>query len=153
MYSEKDYDDFSRKMETSFPKMFEGRYGGFCIGPGWWPILEALCSQIHSYTEWRNNTREALLKSNPHNQKIPEAVPQVVVQQIKEKFGGLRFYYNGGDDHIQGMVRMAEIWAGSVCEECGHLGKSRNTGWIKTLCDKHYAEREERYARDNGLEL
>ena len=156
MYSEQDYEEFSKRMETKFPDMFAGKYGGFCVDAGWWLIIENLCSQIDSYTKWRNNTREALLKDNPHNHKIPEKVQQVVVQQIKEKFGGLRFYYQGGDDHIQGMVRMAEIWAGTVCEECGESGKSRSGGWIKTLCDKHHEQRQERYRREemksSGLE-
>jgi hypothetical protein len=132
--------------------MLGDRYGGFAVGVGWWPILEALCGQIDSYTKWRNNTREALLKSNPHNQKIPDEVPQVVVEQIKEKFGGLRFYYQGGDDQISGMVRMAEMWAGSSCEECGKPGTSRNGGWIQTLCDEHEAERQATYKTRFGDE-
>jgi hypothetical protein len=156
MYNEEDYEVFAKKMETKFPEMFAGKYGGFAVGAGWWTILEALCSQIDGHSKWRNNTREALLKNNPYNHKIPDAVPQVVVEQIKEKFGGLRFYYQGGDDTVDGMVRMAEMWAGRVCEECGKPGKSRNTGWIKTLCDEHDAERQQRYetyAKNNGLEL
>ena len=145
MYNENQYNEFARKMEEAYPKMFEKPYGGFAVGVGWWPVLEVLCGQIDSYTKWRNNTREALLKDNPHNQKIPDAVPQVVVEQIKEKFGGLRFYYQGGDDHIHGMTRMAELWAGSVCEECGKPGKRRSGGWIRTLCDEHEAERQAKY--------
>jgi hypothetical protein len=66
------------------------------------------------------------------------------VAQIKEKFGGLRFYYDGGDDVINGMVRMAEAWAGHTCEECGAPGTSRDGGWIKTLCDTHHNLRESR---------
>ncbi len=153
MYSEDQYEEFSNKMESKFPEMYDGKYGGFCIDAGWWPIIEALSSQIDSYTKWRNNTRAALKKDNPYNHKVPKAVPQVKVMQIKEKFGGLRFYYEGGDDTVDGMVRMAESWAANTCEECGSPGTSRNTGWIKTLCDKHYAGREEKYAKDNGLEL
>lgn len=156
MYNEADYEAFARKMEEKYSEMFAGKYGGFAVGPGWWPILEGLCSQIDSYTKWRNNTRAALLKDNPHNYTIPDAVPQVVVEQIKEKFGGLRFYYQGGDERIQGMVTMAEVWAHSVCEECGKPGKSRSGGWIRTLCDEHEAERQakqEKYAKENGLEL
>jgi len=61
-----------------------------------------------------------------------------------EKFGGLRFYYDGGDEQIHGMVRMAESWAARTCETCGDPGKSRNGGWIRTLCDKHEAEYQER---------
>lgn len=145
MNNEDEYEAFAKRMEEKYPEMFSQPYGGFAIGKGWWPIIESLCGQIDSYTKWRKNTREALLKDNPHNHKIPDAVPQVVVAQIKEKFGGLRFYYDGGDEHIGGMVRMAESWAGHSCEECGALGKSRNGGWIKTLCDGHDAERQARY--------
>lgn len=145
MYTEEQYDKFSNLMESKFPKMFSGQYGGFCIGPGWWPILESLCANIQSHIDWQNKNHE----------KHP-VVPQVIVTQIKEKFGGLRFYFDGGDDNVYGMVRMAEAWAEHVCEECGKPGKSRNTGWIKTLCDEHAAEREaryEQYAKDNGFEL
>jgi hypothetical protein len=131
------YDTFAKQMEERFPKIFAEPYGGFCCGEGWWPVIEALCGQIDSYTKWRNNTREALLKNNPHNLEIPDAVPQVVVAQIKEKFGGLRFYYDGGDEQIRGMVSMAESWAGHSCETCGSPGKRRDGGWIRTLCDHH----------------
>lgn len=75
---------------------------------------------------------------------IPPEVPQVVVQQIKEKFGGLRFYYSGGNDGIGGMVTMAESWADVACEECGAIGERRGGGWIRTLCDTHEAEYQAR---------
>ena len=140
------YDAFAKQMEERFPKMFGGKYGGFAVGEGWWPILEKLCSNIQSHIDWKN--------------KQSEVVPQVTVAQIKEKFGGLRFYYDGGDDTINGMVRMAEAWADASCEECGLPGKRRDGGWIKTLCDRHDLERqlkrkqsEEEYAKQNGLEL
>ena len=124
------YDAFAKHMEERFPKMFSGKYSGFCCGEGWWPILEKLCSNIQSHIDWKN--------------KQSEVVPQVTVAQIKEKFGGLRFYYDGGDEHINGMVRMAEAWADASCEECGSPGKSRDGGWIKTLCDYHEAERQQK---------
>ena len=71
--------------------------------------------------------------------KVTPKVEWIEVQQIKEKFGGLRFYYDGGDEQISGMVRMAELWAGRSCETCGNLGERRSGGWIRTLCDKHEA--------------
>ncbi len=150
MRTEEEYDEFARRIEEKYPEMFAQPYGGFCVDKGWWPIIEGLCSQIDGYTKWRNNTRTSLLKENPYNHKIPEAVSQVVVGQIKEKFGGLRFYYDGGDNTIDGMVRMAEVWAHNVCEECGKPGRQRPGGWIKTLCDEHAAEREARYKERFG---
>ena len=142
-YTEEEYDVFAKKMEERFPKMFANPYGGFAVGTGWWPILESLCANIQNYTDWKNRSAEAGYKDF-------KPVNQVVVAQIKEKFGGLRFYYDGGDDMIDGMVRMAEAWADHTCEECGKPGKSRNGGWIKTLCDEHEAERQARYKERFG---
>ena len=122
------YDAFAKLMEERFPKMFTEPYGGFAVGEGWWPILTNLCANIQHHLNWKNKTSEV--------------VAQVTVNQIKEKFGGLRFYYSGGDDEISGMVSMAEAWAGNSCEECGAPGTSRSGGWIKTLCDTHEAERQ-----------
>jgi len=137
-----DYEKFAKSMEERFPKMFEGKYGGFAVGKGWYPILEVLCTNVQSHLDWR--------------EKQGKPVPQVVVEQIKEKFGGLRFYYQGGDEYIDGMVRMAEAWADIACEECGAAGKRRSGGWIRTLCDQHENERQARFeeqARKDGLEL
>lgn len=127
------YDVFEARMTEQYPKMFSQPYGGFAIGEGWWPIVESLCRNIQHYLDWINKNHE----------KHP-VVEQVVVAQIKEKFGGLRFYYDGGDDKIQGMVRMAESWAAHSCETCGAPGTSRSGGWIKTLCDHHEAERQQK---------
>lgn len=82
-------------------------------------------------------------------------VPQVTVDQVKEKFGTLRFYYTGGDDHINGMVRMAESMSGCTCEECGNPATTGGQGWIRTICAPCEVKREEAraaYAKQNGLE-
>jgi hypothetical protein len=119
----KDYDNFEKYIEERYPKMFTEGYGGMCIDSGWYPIIDALCHQIQTHIDWKN--RDSIV------------VVQVEVSQIKEKFGGLRFYYDGGDDCIDGMVRIAESWAEATCEYCGAPGKARSGGWIKTLCDTH----------------
>lgn len=72
--------------------------------------------------------------------KVPEACPQVVASQVKEKFGTLRFYYYGGDDYISGIESMAESMSARTCEKCGKPGKVRQGGWIQTLCDEHALE-------------
>ncbi len=137
MYSDDNYDTFAEKMEKAYPEMFSKPYGGFAVDPGWWPILEALCGQIHHHVKWKQEQKDKYGRG--------DGCPDVIVEQIKEKFGGLRFYYSGGDDTVSGMVRMAESWASCVCEECGSPGRSRSGGWIKTLCDKHEAKRQARY--------
>jgi hypothetical protein len=141
---EDNYDKFAEMMEERYPKMFSEAYGGFCIGEGWWPIIHSLCEQIQSHIDWVESTRERLLASNPHGHAIPDKISQVVVRQIKEKFGGLRFYFDGGDETIYGMVRMAEAWANHSCEECGSPATKQTSGWIKNLCDTHFQEHEAR---------
>jgi hypothetical protein len=66
--------------------------------------------------------------------ELPEVIPQVTLDQVKEKFGTLRFYYSGGDDVIDGMVRMAESMSGVTCEGCGNVGERRGGGWVHTYC-------------------
>ena len=55
--------------------------------------------------------------------------------QVKEKFGGLRFYMTCGTDEIFNLVGEAEELSYKTCEECGKPGEEKDTGWIRTLCD------------------
>lgn len=135
-WNEDQYDEFVKELETKYPEMFALPYGGVAVGVGWWPIIKSLCFQINNYVKWKQEQKEKYGRG--------EGCPTVVVRQIKEKFGGLRFYYDGGDDRVDGMVTMAESWADHSCEECGKPGKSRDGSWIRTLCDEHEAERQER---------
>lgn len=69
----------------------------------------------------------------------------VTIEQIKEKFGGLRFYYSGGSEHTHKAVRLAEDECAKTCEFCGEPGTERNLPWIRTLCDTHYEEEVARF--------
>jgi hypothetical protein len=120
-----------------FPKIFAERNlpmqetamcWGFDCGDGWFNIINQLCQNIQHHIDWKN--------------KEKEVVAQVVVSQVKEKYGTLRFYYSGGDDTIDGMVSMAASMSGVTCEECGNIGEPNNGGWIKVLCETHREERE-----------
>lgn len=114
-----------------YPKIFqpyEGNpYGVNWSGvpKGWLEVVDKLCGCIQDYID---NTRRW-----EGGKEI--ITPQVRCSQVKEKFGGLRFYYDGGDDEVEGMVRMAEWMCENKCQECGSeedLGKTR--GWISVLC-------------------
>ena len=83
---------------------------------------------------------------------VPESIPQVTLDQVKEKFGTLRFYYTGGDEYINGLVSMAESMSGVTCEECGSPGETKGQGWLVTLCETHRAAREERQLLKQGFE-
>ena len=80
--------------------------------------------------------------------EVPDTIPQVTLDQVKEKFGTLRFYYTGGDDIIDGMVRMAESMTEVTCEECGNVGERRGGGWVHTYCTPCEEAREIKRAKD-----
>lgn len=72
------------------------------------------------------------------------------VDQIKEKFGTLRFYYSepvtefeerneNAWDNLEMMVAAAETASRSTCEMCGKPGVTRvnsRGSWLKPLCDE-----------------
>ncbi len=146
-------DELDKQLCEKYPKIFRDRNApmnetcmcwGFSHGDGWYKILDSLCAQIQNYIDWNNRSAEAGYKDF-------EPIEQVVATQVKEKFGGLRFYYEGGDKCISGMVRMAESWAAQTCEECGEPGTLRHGGWIRTLCDTHEEQHQARLKeRFNG---
>jgi hypothetical protein len=88
--------------------------------------------------------------------EVKQPCPQVVAEQVKEKFGSLRFYYQGGDDYISGMTSFAESLSAIICEGCGVPSKITNTiGWINNLCTACTNQREierEEYMKKNGFE-
>jgi hypothetical protein len=113
---------------------------GIETGDGWYNIIDKLCGNIQNYIDYTKSHREALLKKNPYNFPIPDEVAQVTADQVKEKFGTLRFYYTGGDAKIDGMARMAESMSAATCEKCGNVGKVRGKSWIYVSCDEHARE-------------
>jgi hypothetical protein len=66
----------------------------------------------------------------------------VRVNQIKEKFGGLRVYVEvsgSGDfkERVRGMIEQAEKQASRTCEFCSNPGVLRSAGWMRVTCEKH----------------
>ena len=95
-------------------------YGIDC-GHGWYTLIDALCYTIEMNLGFTTSFK---------------------VVQIKEKYGGLRFYTVGGDEKIQGMISLAESMSYNICEICGNAGKLRDGSWIRTLCDEHAKKRK-----------
>jgi hypothetical protein len=70
-----------------------------------------------------------------------ETGSQFEVLQVKEKFGGLRFYVNCRNDAaIRQRIGTAAQESFRTCEICGQPGELREDSWIKTLCGKHASE-------------
>lgn len=75
--------------------------------------------------------------------KLKALSPDYTVSQVKEKFGGLRYYASAGDvseetaKQFYDLIRAAEAESHEICERCGQPGRlSRRgvRGWYKTLC-------------------
>lgn len=148
------HEDFERMLLNHFPDMFDGSDIGLWVDEGWHRIVFTLCYCIRSHIE-RTNSRISWMESRPEDyneDEIPEPVEPVRVAQIKEKFGQLRFYYDGGDEYVAGLVNMAEHWADSTCEKCGDHGRVRHElNWVKTLCEPHFKElMDEQIARSRA---
>lgn len=91
---------------------------GFEIEDGWYWLLENLFEYLTNYQE--SNFED--------NEKIK-------ITQIKEKYGTLRVYYDGGNEVTDGMVWFAEHLSSKLCERCGsNHNIIRTEGWIKYLC-------------------
>ena len=98
----------------------KGEYS-FGVGPGWNKLLIKLFNDID--------------KLQPADFSI---------QQIKEKFGSLRFYFSSSSKHdeISELVRKAEKKSAKTCEDCGAPGKSRGESWVRTICDMCEVEKK-----------
>jgi hypothetical protein len=80
-----------------------------CVGPGWASLVKA-CFNV-------------CLKNG------------IRIDQIKEKFGGLRFYIGSAPKWIWDYIAAHEDASRSICEDCGREGRVRNMGgWLRTLC-------------------
>ena len=79
--------------------------------------------------------------------KIGSLEPRYRVEQIKEKFGGLRFYYDQmsindeARERVDKLVEVAEQRSYTICEVCGvsdsTVTTTRDGYWVKTLCTDH----------------
>lgn len=64
-----------------------------------------------------------------------EALPAPpAAAQIKEKFGGLRFYLDGYTPEAEALVAAAEELSLRTCETCGEPGERAGTSWLRTRC-------------------
>jgi hypothetical protein len=105
---------------------------GFECHDGWFDLLKDLidnlkimCSKEDFYTGFYDD----------------EVVP-LKVDQVKEKFGTLRFYVNWENDSIRAAIKVAEKRSAETCEFCGNPGKMTQRGyWLQTLCDECYQKR------------
>ena len=129
--------ELDSKLHQKYSKLFPVGYGetltpksscmfwGLDVGDGWYNLLDTCFEELSKYP--------------------------VTLEQVKEKFGKLRLYYNwmGSEEIPQDefdvmekevylIVDKYETISGTVCEVCGNKGELRvELGWITTLCNEH----------------
>jgi len=113
----------TQKLWNDFPTLYKGKDKpiteslipfGFECGDGWFNLIYEL------------------------SEKITKLDPNCEAVQVKEKFGGLRFYTNGNIDEVDSLIDEYEETSYHTCEECGDTTTAKERGgyWIRTLCDK-----------------
>jgi len=121
--------ELTKKLMDDFPKIFEHNRGetrdvmlpmafGFECGDGWYGIINHCCKMIQHDIDKNNRT-------------------QVTAAQVKEKFGGLRFYIDGGNEKAYDIIHFFESLSYIICEQCGSSNaksETSKTGWIRTRC-------------------
>ena len=90
---------------------------------GWWTIPQEIQEKVEKSRRRKFQKKIYALRnkyfdaSSTFYSLSPE---RVYIDQIKQKFGELRFYYTGGDDVVSGMVLHAERIASNTCPNTGN---------------------------------
>jgi hypothetical protein len=78
------------------------------------------------------------------HEKLTALHPDYRIAQIKEKFGGLRYYVDAVGEEAWKLIESAEGESYETCQNCGEPGESQNIrGWYQTLCKHCYADSRE----------
>ncbi len=130
-------EEWENRLFAKYPKLFSYRgtrsWCSFDSPTGWRPIVEQACAALAEFEDVR-------------------------LAQVKEKFGGLRVYYDGNvSDRAREIVHSIEEQSFKTCEECGAPGKLSHVNyWSRTVCDEHLAawkarDEQRRTARERSL--
>lgn len=108
--------ELDQELCIRFPSLFADRHlpvgvsamgRGFECGNGWFRLIACLCKALD----------EAVIR---------DEMPPIVVTQVKEKFGSLRFRYRGGNELTYGMARMTERLSEELDETTGQWRPANN---------------------------
>ena len=108
-----------RKLLTDFPLLYKNNMY-FEVDDGWFELLYRLSQELECQLKFRSDPPKC--EDFPH------------VDQVKTKYGGLRFYTSNIPGYMQDIIDMYETESYTVCEDCGKPGTATGRGWIRTLC-------------------
>lgn len=131
------------KLVKEFPIIFKDYGGdmrktcmawGISVNDGWFDLIRNLCKEI--------------------NNIIKGTDLKVIADQVKEKFGTLRFYYHIDfnsskckeiekiSNEISIIINNYEEKSAKICEVCGKQGKLIGENWLTTLCEECKEKRD-----------
>lgn len=112
-------------LRDAFPALFPGRCPISC-GRGWSGLLHTLCGELQRQTD-------------------QHGAPQVIVYEVKEKYGSLCFNTRGASQLQDALIVFAELLSDQMCEVCGAPGieLTDSWGWVSTRCETHRNKRIE----------
>ena len=113
------YRRFPARISTEIGRPYTRDMAKNCIGKGWAPLID----RIYNY--------------------VGRTGAHMTVFQVKEKFGGLRFYFAAHESiykFIERVVDECEAESFKICEICGKPGEANcpeGDYWIRTTCEEH----------------
>jgi hypothetical protein len=137
---------------------------------GWYDLIDNLSSYISALMKKRMYVKfkDGITETDNDGEHKGNFVtpPEVRYSQIKEKFAGLRIYFDivhGASDEelskfdedaydkeynrfwqdVSSVIEFTEFLSHKTCEVCGKKGKVNRNGWWKTLCPEHMGNRIE----------
>ncbi len=159
--TDQQFEDLAKRWPDLFQKAL---ISSLDVGPGWRGLIDTLCSQISSKLEAAKRQLKYSKEDTTgrYADKIPTLEAEVekhlselpIIRQVKEKFGGLRFYVDADKADIPAVynyIRFAEEMSMCMCEQCGAPGEARSDGWTKVLCDRHHRERMDEQIAAYGI--
>jgi hypothetical protein len=129
-------DELDKKLVNAHPLLYRDRgkseyetcmYWGFECGDGWFDLIWDLSQKLE----------KLILKIKDENPTVDEKYLPTA-SQVKEKFGGLRFYMSTETDEMSEAIRKAENKSYTTCEMCGKVGILTPTRWLTVSCRDHW---------------
>lgn len=118
--------DLEAKLFADFPNLYsQGLLDGcFRCDDGWEPLIRELSARL-----------EPIVAAQPRDDDF-----HMAADQVKEKFGGLRFYMTCSTEEVEEIIREYEGRSYKTCEVCGAPGMVkgiRGGRWVKAVCQEH----------------
>lgn len=154
--------ELEAKLVKRYPEVFKEAGGdpadtcmawGLEVSDGWYDIIDVLCQRLVARLRQAQQRLDYLrenagkevyggvidaAKIEKQAAKVAEELSMVpVAAQVKEKFGGLRFYADGVTPEHRAIINFAEAMSERTCEECGARGMLYPIGWVRALCPDH----------------